>query len=317
MQIILVSDRLATAKTITLSIWHALGALILLVVLMLGLSSAFSLLTLKHASELRLPWLSEVVARLQQPVQAAVPADEFVRENLAAMALRLGQMQAQLIQLDSLGARLANMTGIKPQDGVRPLPPGQGGPLLSPSPLSARELSRQIERVSNLLDQQGDYMGVLEDELLHSKAKLDLMPSALPVDAVPWNASGFGWRIDPFSGQKAMHEGVDFVAEAGTRIQAAAAGVVLEAGFHPQYGNWIEIDHGNDIVTRYAHASRLFVKPGMVVKRGQKIAEIGNTGRSTGAHLHFEVRIRGQAQNPNRFLEQARKVPANALALAR
>jgi len=102
-----------------------------------------------------------------------------------------------------------------------------------------------------------------------------------------------------------MHEGVDFVANPGTGIRAAAAGVVISAERHPQYGNMVEIDHGNDLTTRYAHASKLLVKPGQLVKRGQKIAEVGTTGRSTGPHLHFEVRIRGLAQNPDRFLRMA------------
>jgi len=100
-----------------------------------------------------------------------------------------------------------------------------------------------------------------------------------------------------------MHEGVDFMAEAGSAILASAGGVVVYADTHPQYGNMVEIDHGNDIVTRYAHASKLLVKVGQVVRRGDKIAEVGSTGRSTGNHLHFEVRYKGIAQNPVRFLQ--------------
>ena len=99
-----------------------------------------------------------------------------------------------------------------------------------------------------------------------------------------------------------MHEGIDFLADAGSSVAAAAAGVVVFAGFHPQYGYVVDIDHGNDLVTRYAHCSKLFVKEGDVVARGRKIAEVGSTGRSTGPHLHFEVRFRGAAQNPTKFL---------------
>jgi murein DD-endopeptidase MepM/ murein hydrolase activator NlpD len=101
-----------------------------------------------------------------------------------------------------------------------------------------------------------------------------------------------------------MHEGVDFMVNAGTPILASAGGVVAYADLHPQYGNMVEIDHGNDIVTRYAHASRLLVKVGHVVRRGEKVAEVGSTGRSTGNHLHFEVRYKGIAQNPVRFLKK-------------
>jgi murein DD-endopeptidase MepM/ murein hydrolase activator NlpD len=118
----------------------------------------------------------------------------------------------------------------------------------------------------------------------------------------PFNASGFGKRVDPFTGQLAMHEGIDFLADAGSQVVAAAGGVVVFAGFHPQYGYVIDIDHGNDLVTRYAHCSKLLVKEGDVVARGRKISEVGSTGRSTGPHLHFEVRFRGVAQNPSKFL---------------
>jgi Membrane proteins related to metalloendopeptidases len=102
-------------------------------------------------------------------------------------------------------------------------------------------------------------------------------------------------------------QGIDFIAETGTPIVAAAAGIVVTSERHPQYGNLIEIDHGNDLITRYAHASKLLVKQGALVKRGQKIAEVGSTGRSTGPHLHFEVRFKGAAQNPNRFLQNAQQ----------
>lgn len=124
---------------------------------------------------------------------------------------------------------------------------------------------------------------------------------------VPYQVSGFGWRIDPFNGRGAMHEGVDFAAPVGTPILAAAGGIVITAEAHPQYGNMVELDHGNGLVTRYAHASRLTAKVGELVKRGQKVAEVGSTGHSTGPHLHFEVREHGIAKNPSNFLTTATK----------
>ncbi len=144
-------------------------------------------------------------------------------------------------------------------------------------------------------------LGVLESQLFEQAVKKKLIPTMMPVSA-PFNASGFGRRVDPFTGQWAMHEGIDFLADPGSPIVAAAGGVVVFAGFHPQYGYVIDIDHGNDLVTRYAHCSKLLVKEGDVVARGRKIAESGSTGRSTGPHLHFEVRFRGAAQNPAKFL---------------
>jgi murein DD-endopeptidase MepM/ murein hydrolase activator NlpD len=117
--------------------------------------------------------------------------------------------------------------------------------------------------------------------------------------------SGFGFRIDPITGDRALHTGLDFSAETGTPILAAAGGVVTSQEFHPAYGNVVDLDHGNGLVTRYAHASRVHVKLGQIVKRGQAIAEVGNTGRSTGAHLHFEVWFNGVVQDPQHFLHPA------------
>jgi len=306
MQIILVSSRLTTAKAITLQPWHLVSALFAFTILVFSLASAFSFITLKHATEWRLPFVDDIVAAARN--EEIERSEQFVRENLNTMAIKLGQMQAQLIQLDTLGTRLAKFAGVKPPEPVQTsAPPGQGGPLINENALSAVDLEAQMKHFSDLLSQQDDYLGVIESELLLDQASLSLVPSTLPVIGGAWNASGFGWRIDPFNGSRAMHEGVDFVADIGTPIIAAAAGVVTAAGYHPQYGNMVEIDHGRDLSTRYAHASKVSVKPGVVVRRGQKIAEVGTTGRSTGPHLHFEVRVKDVAQNPNRFLELARK----------
>ena len=132
-------------------------------------------------------------------------------------------------------------------------------------------------------------------------ARKKLVPTMVPVEG-SWYTSNFGWRLDPFSGQQAFHEGIDFMAEQGTPVKAAAGGVVVHADYHPQYGNMIEIDHGNELITRYAHASRMLVKTGDVVLMGARIAEVGRTGRATGTHLHFKVRQRGAPQNPMQFL---------------
>jgi len=131
-----------------------------------------------------------------------------------------------------------------------------------------------------------------------------MLPTQHPV-AGPLGSS-FGWRIDPFNGHSALHTGLDFQATPGTTITAAAGGVVVAAEVHREYGNMVEIDHGNNLVTRYAHASRLLVKKGDLVKRGQKVAEVGTTGRSTGPHLHFEVLVQGVPQDPMKFLNAGR-----------
>jgi murein DD-endopeptidase MepM/ murein hydrolase activator NlpD len=230
-------------------------------------------------------------------------SESYLRENLNAMAVKLGQMQAQLLRLDTLGERLAKLAGFKPQDLAFSDLPGRGGAVSSlPSQdLSLVDFARQLDSLTRQVDDRGDKLGILESLFTLDNAKKKLIPTMLPVEG-GWYSSNYGWRIDPFTGQRAFHEGIDFMAEQGTPIFAAAGGVVVYSEFHPQYGNMIEVDHGNDLVSRYAHASKRLVKVGDVVLRGAKIAEVGKTGRATGTHLHFEVRQRGAPANPTQFL---------------
>lgn len=302
MHIILVSDRLATAKTVTLTGRHLLFLAALIVAMVIGLSTLLSYVSVRHAAEIRLPFLQDLVRAIS--VEENQKSRDYVRENLNAMAIRLGQMQAQLMRLDSLGERLSALAGVKPNENSNGAKDGRGGPLIQPRPLSSDELAKAVAALAQQMDARSDSFTQLEARLLEDRIKKNLLPTTLPV-GTQWNASGFGWRVDPFTGEAALHEGVDFTADIGTPIKAAAAGIVRTVELHPQYGNLIEIDHGSGLTTRYAHSSKVFVKVGLLVRRGQKIAEVGTTGRSTGPHLHFEVRVNGVAQNPNRFLQQA------------
>ena len=311
MHIILVSDRLATAKTIVITRRHfALAALALLSVVVV-LSTLFSYVTVRHAAEIRLPILYDLVqATTAENTRAS---REFVRENLNAMAVRLGEMQAQLMRLNSLGERLAALAGLKPQDlgAVAETKDGRGGPLIQATPLSPEELSRTVESLSRQIEAKTDAMSLLESQLLEERIRKNQLPTSLPID-IAWNASSYGWRLDPITGEAALHEGIDFVADVGTPIKAAAAGVVVNVEKHPAYGNLVDIDHGNDLTTRYAHCSKILVQPGMLIKRGQLIAEVGTTGRSTGPHLHFETWVKGARHNPTRFLQVAQDSAANS-----
>jgi murein DD-endopeptidase MepM/ murein hydrolase activator NlpD len=229
---------------------------------------------------------------------------EFMQQNLNAMAVKIGEMQAQLTRLDALGERLSSMAGIRPQEFRFSETPGLGGAqstTMPPQNLTLTQFNEKVAMLSRQMESRTDMLGLLEAQLFEQAVKKKAMPTIMPV-STPYNASSFGFRIDPFTGQQAMHEGIDFITDVGTPVVAAAGGVVQFAGFHPQYGNMIDIDHGNDLVTRYAHLSKVLVKEGDMLQRGRRIAESGTTGRSTGPHLHFEVRFRGAAQNPTRFL---------------
>ena len=239
--------------------------------------------------------------------------DRFMRENLDMMAKRLGEMQAKLLQLESLGERVSGLAGINPADIKAK--PGQGGALVSGRPLTMDELQTTLADLDRVADQRTDLLSVMESRLFEQKVRSMMIPTQHPV-AVGGAGSGFGWRIDPFTGRSALHTGIDYQAGIGTAILAAAGGVVVTQEFRPDYGNMIEIDHGKDLITRYAHASKVMVKKGDLVKRGQKIGEVGTTGRSTGPHLHFEVLVRGVPQDPQKFMNAGRSLPAQQMALA-
>ena len=301
MNIILVSGRLAKARTITLGLPQFVLLGLGMLVSVLALASAINYVMLRFAAELNIPYLQSILLSAQQEQHAKT--ESYLRENLNAMAVRLGQMQAQLVRLDTLGERLAKLAGFKPQDLVFSELPARGGAVssLPPQDLSLGDFTRQLDLLTRQVDDRGDKLGVLESLFTLDSAKKKLVPTMLPVEG-GWYSSNFGWRIDPFTGQRAFHEGIDVMAEHGTAIRAAAGGVVVFSDVHPQYGNMVEIDHGNGLITRYAHASKRLVKVGDVIVRGVKIGEVGKTGRATGTHLHFEVRQNGASVNPARFL---------------
>jgi murein DD-endopeptidase MepM/ murein hydrolase activator NlpD len=305
MQLIITDARLARARAIQLS-----GARLIFVVLGLALglmllsAAMYHWVFLKGARE-GWPVISTLV-RLAARDEVA-QRDRFMRENIDVMAKRLGEMQAKMLQLESLGERVSGLAGINPAD-IRGKP-GQGGVLVQGRGLNMEELQAALADLDQLTNQRTDVMTVIESRLFEQKIKKMMVPTEPPVKGVGMGSS-FGWRLDPFTGRSALHTGLDFPAEPGTPILAAAGGVVVAQEYHPQYGNMIEVDHGNALITRYAHSSRVFVKKGDLIKRGQKIAEVGSTGRSTGAHLHFEVLVQGVPQDPQKFLNAGSNLAA-------
>ncbi len=301
MNIILVSGKLTRARTLTLSAPHLLlgAGAILLGVLVVALGLQYFML--RYASSVNSPLLNTLILSAQQ--EQNEKTQSYLRENLNALATKLGQMQAQLLRLDTLGERLAKTAGFKPQEFMFDQAPGRGGAVstLPTYDLSFGDLSRQVDLLTRQMDDRSEKLGILDSLMIVDSAKKKLLPSVLPVEG-GWYSSNYGWRIDPFNGMRAFHEGMDFMAEVGTPARAAAGGVVAYSDFHPQYGNMIEIDHGNGLISRYAHLSKRLVKVGDVVLSGGEIGQVGSTGRATGPHLHFEVRQNGAPLNPVRFL---------------
>src|SRR5262245_6470812 len=316
-QIIVISDRLAKAKSFALSLRHLFATAFLGALLLLGATAGLYWLSLRFASEVKIPLIQQLVLSAQR--SESERSREFMQQNLNAMAVKIGEMQAQLTRLDALGERLSALAGMKPGEFRLPETPGLGGAQstrMPPQNLSLTEVNDKVMSLARQLENRTDLLGLLEAQLFEQTVKKKAMPTMMPVTA-PFNASGFGYRIDPFSGQQAMHEGIDFITDTGTPVVAAAGGVVQFAGFHPQYGHMIDIDHGNDLVTRYAHLSKVLVREGDLLQRGRRIADSGNTGRSTGPHLHFEVRFRGAPQNPAKFLLAANPAVPAAAQVAR
>lgn len=296
MQIIVLHPRLPRVRHFTLSRGKIFAGIVLLCLVVALVSSA-------------LTW---IVARAGIGAPVRAPGDDaYLRANLNVLAARVGEIQARMVRLDALGERVSGLAGIAPKEFDFKQPPGRGG--LAPSAQSRTsslpELQLALASLSEQADRHADYFDVVASTLLDRRIEDRRVPRVLPV-ATGYDASGFGWRFDPFTGRRSPHDGVDFSAPAGTPIVAAAGGVVAAAEWHAEYGNLIDLDHGNGLKTRYAHASRLLVKPGDLVKPGQQIALVGSTGRSTGAHLHFEVHVDGVPQNPNRFLAVAKSSSA-------
>lgn len=306
MHIIITDAWLAKSQALHLNGWRLLAAGLLgTLLMMLGAVATYHWIFLNGV---RQGWPGfESVARVV--TQGEVNAQNlYMRENLDAMAKRLGEMQARMLQLESLGERVAGLAGLNPAD-IKRLP-GTGGALVAGRALTLDELNAAMHHIETASGARIDWLTAVESRLFDQAIQRALVPTEAPVKNSRIG-SAFGFRIDPFTGRSALHTGLDFPGDVGTPIYAAAGGVVVVQEYHPAYGNMIEIDHGKGLITRYAHASRVLVNKADIVKRGQKIAEMGSTGRSTGPHLHFEVWVSGVVQDPSRFLAAGDNLAAN------
>jgi murein DD-endopeptidase MepM/ murein hydrolase activator NlpD len=303
MNIILVSNKMAKAKS--LNAWQAgalVAALILLPVLMMLL-----FITPKQTIKEQ-----GVKAMLPPHLKGAIISSQ---SHLDAYAKQIGELQARIMRLDAQNQRLAKLAGDKPQQTSKTdqvpkseqMPsytvPNRGGPLVHDKPMTELELKSAIEELMKTVDARDEYQSVVEAKILQQSVLKDMLPNSSPVRA-GYNSSSYGWRIDPFNGHKAFHEGLDFPANTGAPILAAADGIVIAAEQTPDYGNIVKINHGSGLETRYAHASKILVRVGDRVTKGQQVALVGNTGRSTGPHLHYEIRLNGNALDPRQYLHK-------------
>jgi len=304
MQIMITHSAMARTRVLHFKRWQLLlGALAVALLLMLTSGAVYHYLFLQAARE-GWPIVGQVVRWVVRDDIAQ--RERYVQQNLDAMAQRVGEMQARLLTLQIMGERVSGLAGVKP-DELQPAPAaasaaggGRGGPFRTERRASADALAAALQTMDDEVSLSTDIFTLIESRLLESQLQTLLIPSSRPVDGPI--GSGFGFRYDPFNGRRALHTGLDFPAPVGTSVLAAAGGVVLAIENHPEYGRLLTLDHGNGLVTRYAHLSEVQVQPGDIVRRQQAVAAVGSTGRSTGPHLHFEVLVGGVPQNPARFL---------------
>lgn len=246
-------------------------------------------------------WRADIEAQRS----ALASTRETLQKSVDALALRLGQMNAHVIRLDALGERLTQMAGLDDGEFDFATAPPLGGPeelLPAPDRLQVSNVVLALEALDKQLTDRSQQLSVLEDFLLNRKLQDEVHPEGRPVTG-GYISSRYGNRTDPFTGRAAFHKGIDFAGREGNDIVAVASGVVTWSGPRYGYGEMIEINHGNGYATRYAHNSTNLVAVGDTVKRGQRIAHMGDTGRATGANLHFEVLRNGRAVDPLTFIQ--------------
>ena len=301
MNIILVSDSLAKSRTMAIS--QAQVLLIAFGILVAGfvLATATYVVTMRFAVDLRNPYLRSLLSALHQDDLKRSEAE--MKDNISALAVKVGELQARILRLDAFGERLGKALNLKPTEFRFNESPAQGGPAVQAREITVNEFQGMLAELSRVLDDRSDKLGVLDSYLMDDRLARKAVPTTMPVP-MAYYSSNYGYRLDPITGRNSFHTGVDLIAPAGTPVVAAAGGVVATNAYVHEYGNVVEIDHDNGLTSRYAHLSKSLVKVGDVVLKGQPIANVGATGRTTGPHLHFEVREKGIPLNPNKFFAQ-------------
>lgn len=215
---------------------------------------------------------------------------------------RLGGLQAEAIRLKALMEKLAAMAGLDVAPYNLDVEPPQGGIDSQGSAVTKDEFEEHLSGLESIFSQQATQLAMIQDYLITEDTIESAIPSGRPIDG-GWISSYYGYRLDPFNGKNVFHHGLDFAGKAGSSVNAVADGIVSWTGRRNGYGEMIEIEHGNGYITRYAHNSKLTVKNGDRVKKGQQVALMGSTGRSTGPHVHFEVLLDGRTVDPHKFVK--------------
>ena len=302
MNVILFSKAAGRARQLNLAHPVTLAVLATLVLGILGTAFALGMRLGQRSGEAlaRVDSTGVVSAVNEEKLEIAELRTQL-QERVDAMAMRLGEVNAHIIRLDALGKRLTEMASIDHRELDFDSAPSTGGPETEGISAQIPDLTNMLDSLERRVDLRDAQLAALENVILARKLKEEIHPEGRPVQA-GFISSFFGDRQDPFTGHQAFHNGIDFAGSAGSEVVAVAAGVVTWAGERAGYGSLIEVSHGNGLVTRYGHNQRTLVAVGQTVTRGEPIALMGSTGRSTGPHVHFEVLRNGRQINPASFI---------------
>tara|TARA_R110002072_G_scaffold90500_3_gene202392 strand:+ start:20627 stop:21565 length:939 start_codon:yes stop_codon:yes gene_type:complete len=311
MNIIFVGRKHGKSKTVQLInrqlIW--LGVFVLLILMGLFFLGYQARVLIEEGTELSIE--NEIMAKWdQQLLDQAKDVRKLKRlsqEKVDALTLRMGDMQARLMRLDALGQRLTEVAKLQNGEFDFSLSPALGGPapvLQSDESYVLPGLIESIEEIENKIINSEQQLEVIDALFVSRSTQDELFIAGRPIKW-GWMSSAYGFRTDPFSGKRAWHAGVDFAGKEDSDIVAVASGVVTWSGKRYGYGNLVEVHHGDGYTTRYAHCKNLLAAVGDVVEKGQILATMGSTGRSTGPHVHYEVRRQGKAVNPKKYIYRA------------
>lgn len=309
MKIILISGKLCASRTLELGRWSRALVSLCCLGLPLGLVvwgyQAGQMSEVRSVKGAALDTLhSELDAQSAELTELQAKAER----RLQAMTLNLAELQARVTRLDALGQHLTAMADLEEGEFDFSQPPAVGGPLAEElgTDFSSSGLRAELDRFEERLANREEQLEILQTLLNNRNLQAQRSLSGLPV-IKGWISSRYGQRTDPFSGKNAWHQGVDIAGREGSEVLASAAGVVTWAGDRAGYGHMVEISHGDGFVTRYAHNKENLVAPGDVVRKGETIALLGSSGRSTGAHVHYEVYKNGRSVDPSSYLARTRR----------
>lgn len=303
MKVIFVSRKHGGSRSIELSRWSRALLSLCCLGLPIGLAASGYIAGQESGARVVRGEALDAVPDTNERQPDAADTARLSQRQLQAMTLSLAELEARMTRLDALGQHLTTMADLEEGEFDFSQPPALGGPLSSAfnGDFSSLEFDSELGRFESRLDNREQQLEMLESLLTNSKWQEQASLSGSPVKS-GYISSRYGWRTDPITGKRSMHTGLDFAGKAGSEVVTVASGVVTWTGRDGAYGNIVEVSHGDDYVTRYAHNKEIVVKTGDVVRKGDTIALMGSSGRATGNHVHYEVYKNGRSVDPSSYV---------------